>query len=183
MPELAQEVASSDRIGFVGGLIKQANGTQYPFNYGPRQCLRTDIGANLHALIASKVDSDPQKAAELRKRFYGLVADFPDLLAEPEARRTFWSAEANLLIRSDMFVGIGGFDPKLRDHEIQDLAMRLASAGLERRFDPALSGTHKAVDVRPGNRNVQMMKAEWQIARKHGLLNWLLPDGKFQPAL
>lgn len=183
VPELAQEVASSDNIGFVGGLIKEADGNQHPFNYGPRQCLRADIGANLQTYISSKVDTDPEKAAELRERFYRFVADFPDLLAEPKARRIFWNAEANLLIRSDVFAGVGGFDPKLRDHEIQDLAIRLADAGLERRFDPALSALHKAVIVRSGNRNLQMMKAEWQIARKHGLLNWLLPGGKFQPAL
>src|SRR2546423_11120195 len=52
--------------------------------------------------------------------------------------------------------------------------IRLSDAGLERRFDPALSAVHKAILVRSGNRNLQMMKAELQIARKHGLLNWLL---------
>ena len=183
VPELAQEVAGSNTIGFVGGLIKEANGNQHPFNYGPRQCLRADVGANLQTYISSKVDTDPEKAAALRERFSGLVADFPDLLAEPQAKRIFWNAEANLLIRSDVLANIGGFDPKLRDHEIQDLAIRLSDAGLERRFDPALSAVHKAILVRSGNRNLQMMKAEWQIAKKHGLLNWLLPDGKFQPVL
>jgi len=183
VPELAQEIASSATVGFVGGLIKEADGKQHPFNYGPRQCLRADIGANLQTYIAGKIESDPERAAKLRDRFYRFVADFPDLLAEPKARRIFWNAEANLLIRSDVLADIGGFDPTLRDHEIQDLAIRLADAGLERRFDPALSALHKAVIVRSGNRNLQMMKAEWQIARKHGLLNWLLPDGKFQPVL
>ena len=46
-PELAQEIASSSTIGFVGGLIKEANGRQHPVNSGPRQSLRNSLRANL----------------------------------------------------------------------------------------------------------------------------------------
>lgn len=183
VPELAQELAGSDTIGFVGGLIKELGGRQHPFNYGPRQCLRADIGANIQSYIYSKLDSDPAKATEVRQRFQRFVADFPDLQAEPIPRQVFWNAEANLLIRSDVLEAVGGFDPVLRDHEIQDLAIRLSEMGTERRFDPLLSAVHKAVLVRSGNRRLQMVKAEFQIARKHGYLNWLLPNGNFQPAL
>lgn len=181
-PELAQEAASSTDIGFVGGLIKDTSGRQHPFNYGPRQCLHSDIGANIQHYISSRLDSNPGKASAARERFHGLVADFPDMQAEPKPRKVFWAAEANLLIRSDTLKAAGGFDPRLRDHEIQDLAIRLDEAGAERRFDPLLSAVHKAAQVRSGNRRLQMIRAEMQISRKHGLLNWLFPDDSFKPA-
>lgn len=177
VPELAQEIASSDTVGFVGGLLKEKSGRQHPFNYGPRQCLRNDLRAGLQARIASLVETNPAMAAELREKFPERLVDYPNIQAEPQARPVFWSAESNLLIRSDVFAGIGGFDPALREHEVQDLAIRLNEVGLERRFDPVLSAFHKAILVRSGNRTFQMRKAEWQIARKYGLLKWLLSDG------
>ncbi len=182
IPDLAKEVAASDRIGFVGGLITE-NGTQHPFNYGPRQCLRSDIGANLQAHVCLVAETDPERAKALREKYGKLLKDWPDPQAEPQPRQVFWNAEANLLIRSDVLAGVGGFDPKLRCHEIQDLAIRLYKQGLERRFDPTLAALHRDVIVRPGNRYLQMTKAKLQIARKHGYLNWLLPDGKIRPEL
>lgn len=183
VPELAQEIAGSDTVGFVGGLIKDLSGRQHPFNYGPRQCLWADIGANIQSYIYSKLDSDPAKAMEVRQRFQRFVADFPDLQAKPTPRQVFWNAEANLLIRSDVLKAVGGFDSVLRDHEIQDLAIRLSKMGIKRQFDPLLSAVHKEVLVRSGNRRWQMAQAELRIARKHGYRNWLLPNGRFEPVL
>ena len=181
VPELAQEVASSDAIGFVGGLIKEPSGRQHPFNYGPRQCLRTNLASHLQTYICAIGETDPERAKELRVKHHDLLQDWPDPLVEPQPRRIFWTAEANFFIRSEVLEDIGGFDPQLREHEIQDLAIKLSNRGLEQRFDPALAALHKAIVVRSGNRSLQMARAEWQIARKHGLLKWLMPNGKFRP--
>jgi GT2 family glycosyltransferase len=183
IPELAQELTSGDQIGFVGGLIRKSNGNQHPFNYGPRQCLQSGLAAKIQTYVCSIVESDPVRAKQLRGRYNRLLRDWPDPQVEPQPRQVFWSAEANLLIRSDVLAGIGGFDPNLREHEIQDLAIRLYKRGLERRFDPTLAALHRAVIVRSGNRHLHMTKAKLRIARKHGLLNWLLPNGSFRPAL
>jgi GT2 family glycosyltransferase len=174
VPEVAQDVLS-ERAGFVGGLIRQANGLQHFFNFGPRQSLKNDFTSLLQMHAGSMAGEDIQRAKAIRERFPTLLKDWPDLASEPQPRRVFWNAEANLLIRSDVFASVGGFDPRLRDHEIQDLAIRLHDAGFEQRFDPALEARHKEVQVRSGNRNLQMLKAEWQITRKHGLRGWLLP--------
>lgn len=171
-PEVAQDVMS-ERAGFVGGLIRQTNGLQHFFNYGPRQGLRHDFSSLLQMRAGFVAENDMARAKVIRERFPSLLNDWPDLTGDPQARKVFWNAEANLVIRSDVFAGAGGFDVKLRDHEIQDLAIRLHDAGLEQRFDPSLEASHKAIKVRGGNRKLQMLKAEWQITRKHGFRNWL----------
>ena len=74
---------------------------------------------------------------------------------------------------SAVFGAVGGFDPKLQDHEIQDLAIRLDGIGLRRVFDPLVAATHHAVQVRAGNRGHELLKAEAAIARKHGVIKWL----------
>jgi GT2 family glycosyltransferase len=183
VPELAQSMASGERTGFVGGLIEEPGGTQHPFNYGPRQCLHSNLSARVQTYVCSITETDPQRAKQLRQRYKTLLRDWPDPQSEAQSRRIFWSAEANLLIRSDVLGGIGGFDPKFRFHEIQDLALRLGNSGFEQRFDPALAAVHRAVLVRPGNRHFQATKAELQIARKFGMVDWLFPDGMFRPAL
>ncbi|HVV25975.1 MAG TPA: hypothetical protein VHC21_03010 [Candidatus Saccharimonadales bacterium] len=78
-----------------------------------------------------------------------------------------------MLTYSKVFEQVGGYDPKLRDHDIQDLAIRLHEAGKQGYFDPSISAIHTAVQVRHGNRNSSMAAAEFYIARKHGLLKWL----------
>lgn len=181
--EVANYVMPIKPVGFIGGLAKKPNGTQSTWNYGPRQCLRNDIGSQLHSRISSLANSNPERAKTLRKHFNTLLADWPDILSEPERRQVFWNIEQNLLVNSDVFAGIGGFDETLREHEIQDLAIRLHKRGLKRYFDPAISVRHKDVKVRGYNRDIAMGKAEFKIAHKHGFLNYLMPDGRFNPSL
>jgi hypothetical protein len=95
----------------------------------------------------------------------------------------YWVVEQNMVVNSKTFAEIGGFDETLREHEIQDLAIRMASRGLKRHFDPSFVTTHKEVDVRHYNRQLAMLRAEVKINRKHGLRNWLRPNGSFRPAL
>lgn len=183
MAEVVADALPSQSFGFVGGMAKTKDGMQTVWNYGPRQSLWSDMGAQVQARLEPLLLSDPTKAAKLKDRFATLTEDWPNPLSEPIRRRVFWTIEQNLVIDSRIFAGMGGFDESLREHGVQDLAIRMAKLGLDRFFDPSFSTTHKAVDVRLYNRLTAMMKAEAKIARKHGLLSWLLPDGHLKPSL
>lgn len=175
MPEKAQELIT-DGIGFVGGLIKTDSGLQHRFNFGPRQSLRNDPTALLQDTIGQMAEKDYDKAQKWQRFFSDILREWPNQFEEPSAeRKVFWTVESNMVIPSAVFEGVGGYDASLRDHEVQDLAIRLEELGLERRFSPIISAVHTAVQVRTGNRNLSMLKAELQIHRKHGIRNYFLP--------
>lgn len=181
--EVARDVMPSFLVGFIGGLALNPDGTQNIWNYGPRQCLRSDIGAAIQSKLGDIASDDPERARALRERFGGFLSDWPDPFAEPTRRQIFWNIEQNLIISSHILADVGGFDPELREHEIQDLAIRLHQHRLPRYFDPAIAIQHKEVDVRNYNRQRVMLETELAIAKKHGIRNWILPDGQFKPAL
>jgi GT2 family glycosyltransferase len=181
--EVVADSVPNEAFGFVGGLAKNEDGTQTVWNFGPRQCLWTDLGAQVQARLEPLVLSEPEKAKQLRERSGSLMQDWPNPLEEPLRRQVYWVIEQNFIVQASMFKAFGGFDEKLREHEIQDLAIRMGARGLSRYFDPSFATTHKAIDVRGYDRGSAMARAELQIARKHGLRNWLLPDGKFRPGL
>lgn len=184
IPEVAQDIMPSKAVGFVGGLALTPEGTQSVWNYGPRQGLRGDMGAPIQMKIEPLVTTDPEKAKSIRQRFERLLVDWPNPFAEPTRRRVFWNIEQNLLMQSDVFAEVGGFNDTLREHEIQDLAIRLYDKGLARWFDPSIAVQHKnEQNVRDYNRQAAMFKAEVQIARMQGIRNWLLPNGKFKAEL
>jgi len=184
IPEVVHDIMPSESVGFVGGLALTPEGTQSVWNYGPRQGLRGDIGAFLQMKIDPLVATNPEKGKALRKRFDELLTDWPDPFSEPIRRQVFWNIEQNLLISSDIFAQVGGFNNTLREHEIQDLAIRLHDKGLPRWFDPSISVQHKNEQtVRDYNRQAAMFKAELRIARMQGIRNWLLPNGKFKAEL
>lgn len=181
--EVVADALPSGEFGFIGGLAKAKTGFQNVWNYGPRQSLYADIGANIQSHIEPLLETDPEKVARIRERFPRLLADWPNPFASPVRRQVYWATEQNMVVNSKTFAELGGFDETLREHEIQDLAIRMAAKGLKRYFDPSFATTHKEVDVRPSNRLLTMMKAELRINRKHGLRNWLRPNGSFRPTL
>ncbi len=184
IPEVVYDMMPSEPVGFVGGLALAPEGTQSVWNYGPRQGMRGDMGASLQMKIEPLVNSDPEKGKALRKRFEGLLADWPDPFSVPVRRQVFWNIEQNLLISSDVFAEVGGFNETLREHEIQDLAIRLYDKGLPRWFDPSISVQHKnEQNVRAYNRQVAVFRTELRIARMQGIRNWFLPNGKFRAEL
>lgn len=183
IPEVANEIMPSSGIGFIGGLVKSEAGQQIFWNFGPRQCLHTDISALLQARIEQLNEKDPEHAMSLRTKYSRYLRSWPNPFVEPEARQTFWTPEANMLIHSDTFEAIEGYDPNIKNHEVQDLAIRLQKHNLRREFNPLFSAIHTAVKVRDGNREQLKLKAEFQIARKHGFRNYLMPDGHFRPDL
>lgn len=181
MAEVVADAMPAEPIGFLGGLVLN-EGSQSIWNFGPRQCLWSDTGALIQDRIGNLMEESPERAQKLRERFSGLLENWPNPFEEPERRRVFWVIESSLVTRSDVLRTIGGFDENLREHEIQDLAIRMAGHGLARYFDPAFSLTQTEVDVRHYNRQKAMAMAEIYIQRKHGLRQWILPKGKLKPA-
>lgn len=176
--EVINEAVPSQPVGFIGGLAKKPNGLQNEFNYGPRQGLWSTLGAIAQMQLAdAAAKGNYDHARDIQKRYSSLLSDWPNVLEEPVRRQVFWNIEQNLVIDSGIFQSIGGFDEKLREHEIQDIALRLAKVGLKSYFDPSFSVQHEAIDVRNYNRMHRQVISELYIARKHGLGNWLLPDG------
>lgn len=170
---VANDILPQSPFGFVCGLSKDAQGMQRVWNYGPRMGLRAEIGAYLQTKINPLLRSDPDKARAIRSRFANILEDWPDPLNQPERRRVFWGAENNLLFQSDIFNEMGGFDTSLREHEMQELGLRLSYRGLKSIFDPSISVRHTAAQVRGYNRRNAKLAAELAIIRKHSLKDWI----------
>ena len=78
-----------------------------------------------------------------------------------------------MLVYSSVFRSVGGYDPMLRSHENQDLAIRLEKLGIKRQFDPSIRVVHHHIDVRGKNRNKWANKAALYLTRKHGLFRFV----------
>jgi N-acetylglucosaminyl-diphospho-decaprenol L-rhamnosyltransferase len=98
----------------------------------------------------------------------------PNPTITPKPTSTFWVSEANFIIRSDTFRALGGFDPTIREHDIQTLAMNAQMSGYINYFDPSICITHLGVIVRKYFRPWAIINAELYLAKKYGIKNWLL---------
>jgi N-acetylglucosaminyl-diphospho-decaprenol L-rhamnosyltransferase len=114
------------------------------------------------------IKTDAAKAERLRKHAGFLMKDFVDIQAEPLPKEVWWVSEANMLVDACYFQAAGGFNPKLRFHDIQDLAMKFHKLGIKRYFDPAIEATHKAIDVRE-KRQTDAIKAYIRLVGRYGL--------------
>lgn len=179
MAKLVRQVAPDEPFGFVGGFIRTPSGMQQVWNYGGGIGLRSGIASLLQAaLIEPNLLRHPQRVTKLRQQFAQLLHEWPDPLAPPSRRTVFWCAEANLVVRSDIFKALGGFDESYRETEILDLALRMHQKNLPCYFDPRLSVRHTAVQVRKYNRNLVKLKELIRVNRQFGLWQWLVHDGR-----
>jgi GT2 family glycosyltransferase len=175
------DIAPVEPFGFIGGLAKTLNGMQNAWNYGPHQDIPSHIAAQIQARIEQCMVNQPDKARAIHRRFAKLLEGYPFPLDEPAPKKIFWATEQNLLVRSDIFKSVGGFDPTLREHEIQGLAIRMHTMGLPRYFNPAVSVVHKdQQNVRNYNRKIARNVTELRIAHLHGLKNYLFPGDRFK---
>lgn len=182
--EQVREWMNREDVGFTGGLVKTQTGRQHAFNFGPRLSLHMDLSSLLQMHVDVLVDTDRTKAIRVRQRFSSALRDWPDPLSEPTERQVYFASEANLGIRSSVLEKLGGFDSDMRTMEIYEFAMRVQDQlGLKAWFSPAISEVHNAVNIRLGNRTLAEFKGRAHIIGKHGLKNYLLPTGQFQPEL
>lgn len=163
---------SSRGVGAVGGLISRSDGTQLPHNFGPSFSFRAALTSWLPLLIDHYKDK-PRLAAGIRTVTSPVMKNWPYVVEPPFATPTYWFAEGNALIYSDVLRSVGGFDATMREHEVQDFAIRLERMGVKRYFDPSIEVVHHHVDVRGRSRPKKQLDAALHIIRKHGVRRFL----------
>jgi GT2 family glycosyltransferase len=171
---VAREVMAryADRgVGAVGGLVCRVDGSQEPYNYGPVFALRTHL-TSIPPLI-DRVRNKQQIANAVRRVNVPAMKHWPNVLEPPAPSEAYWLHEGNLLIYSSVYRAIGGYDPLMRNHGAQDLAIRLENRGINRHFDPSIKVVHHYIDVRGKKRRRQQQESVRYLMRKHGLTRYL----------
>ncbi len=171
---VAREVMAryADRgVGAVGGLVCRVDGSQEPYNYGPVFALRTHL-TSIPPLI-DRVRNKQQIANAVRRVNVPAMKHWPNVLEPPAPSEAYWLHEGNLLIYSSVYRAIGGYDPLMRNHGAQDLAIRLENRGIKRHFDPSIKVVHHYIDVRGKKRRRQQQESVRYLMRKHGLTRYL----------
>jgi GT2 family glycosyltransferase len=163
---------AADGAGVIGGLVRRADGTQEPYNYGPVFSLRTHLTAGFPPAI-DRVRARPRLAGALSRVSHPAMKAWPKILETPVPVPTYWVHEGNMLIEARVFRALGGYDPRIREHEAQDLAVRLERLGVNRYFDPSIEVIHHHVDVRGRFRGSKQWGAALYLIRKHGVRRWL----------
>jgi N-acetylglucosaminyl-diphospho-decaprenol L-rhamnosyltransferase len=174
-PTVAREVVAryaDTGVGLIGGLVSRTDGSQELDNYGAVFSLWGNSTALVQLMIDRLRTTKPPLARALRKAMAPLMTQWPNILEPPAPAPAYWVHEGNMLVRSELFKAVGGYDPALREHEIQDLAIRLDRIGVRRYFDPSIEVVHREVDVRGHNRQRSVNKAALYLLRKHGLFRF-----------
>ena len=141
--------------------------------YGPAPVFSVLGTSVLPVVITGRLPKNPRLAAAIRRVAAPVVRDWPNILESPTAAPAYWLHEGNMLVYSSLFRSVGGYDPMLRAHEIQDLAIRLEKLGIKRQFDPSVRVVHHHIDVGGKNRLKWENKAIIYLIRKHGLFHLL----------
>ncbi len=174
-PAIAREAVeryADGRVGAIGGLVSRVDGSQEPGNYGPVFSLWGTVTSN-PLLIIDRLRGRPRLAGAIQRMVAPMMRDWPNVLQPPAPRPAYCLHEGNMLIHSSVFRTVGGYDPVLRSHEVQDLAIRLEKVGIKRQFDPSVRVIHHHIDVRGKDRIKWQNSAMVYLIRKHGLIRFL----------
>ncbi len=182
-PAKARAIMRDPRTAFVGCLVKDAKGRQSLWNYGPDSvALYTSLTGALQQLVGKLQAPKPLWRAAIRGATRRALAEWPDIAADPQRRAVFWPVEGNMLVRRSILESLGGFDASICENDILPPARRAYQAGLVSYFDPAITVTHLAIDVRHYNRWLMFYKEQYVLIKRYGgWRQWLLPDGRFKP--
>lgn len=169
-PKAARALFTDLTIGEVGSLILYTGDMQDAHNYNPRISWTWLVGVGTQAAVTRLGLQYPKVARRIRYMLHPLLAEFPNTLTSPKARDVFCLKEANILVPYEIFAEVGGFDPKLRYHEAQDLAYKLKVKGLRRRFDPTIVVRRRPSNVRGVKKRISDdARGIYTIAREYGL--------------
>ena len=175
-PVVARELFSryaNQGVGLIGGFVGRVDGTQDLYNYGPVFSLWQGFTGAFLPRIIYLLRKKPQLAGAIQRAVAPMMRDWPNVLEPPAPTPAYWLHEGNVLVYSSIFRRVGGYDPMMRHHESQDLAIRLEKMGIKRQFDPSIRVVHHHVDVRGKNRYKWMTEAVLYLIRKHGLFRFL----------
>ena len=105
IPAVAREVVGryADRgVGLVGGLIRQLDGGQFPYNYGAVFSLWGNLTSNFPGLI-NRLREKPRLAQTVQRVAAPFTTDWPNVLEPPVPAPVYWVSEANMLVYSSVF--------------------------------------------------------------------------------
>jgi GT2 family glycosyltransferase len=174
-PDIIRSIEWSPGLAFVGGMVRNPDKTQNPFNFGPRpHVFRSLILGGLQFIIWRIGRLDQLAGRLLRRLFHPLLKDFPKIYKNQKQRRVYWVAESNMIIKAELFEKIGGFDPRFKYSEIEDLALRTYRKGYHARFDPRIDAVHASMDNILNSRK-KRYEARKQFYKKHGILVHIVP--------
>jgi glycosyltransferase involved in cell wall biosynthesis len=168
IPHIARNLFKQKNVGFIGGLVKDIDGIQFYYNYGPHINIKAVLTSMLHRKISRTAKNNKDKSIKLRKKYEKLLNDRVDVNANPIRKEVFWVSESNMLINSEIFKKFGGFDERLREHEILEFSIRTHSAGLKSWFDPSFSAIHNNLQVRPKGREIKRQKEFIKVIKISG---------------
>lgn len=173
-PGLIRSIKWPDDVAYIGGVVRDTSGRQYPYNYGPRPHILTVFQGFIQFFIWTVGKLSIRVAGFLRTLCSPLLRGFPNIYVSPRKRHAYWVAESNMIVRSDFFAEHGGFDPRFRYSEIEDLSLRMHQKGKHGYFVPEIDAMHL------GNDNVlrsvgKRYEAHKQFIDKHGRLARYLP--------
>lgn len=174
-PTVARELVeryANRGVGLIGGLVSRVDGGQEYCNYGAVWSLWGNSTAILQ-LVIDRLREKPRLANAIQRVAAPIMSDWPNVLEPAAPAPAYWVHEGNMLVYSSLFRSVGGYDPMLRSHENQDLAIRLEKLGIKRQFDPSIRVVHHHIDVRGKNRNKWANKAALYLTRKHGLFRFV----------
>ncbi|WP_246227275.1 glycosyltransferase family 2 protein [Mycolicibacterium helvum] len=160
-------------VGAIGGLVSRKDGTQEPFNYGPVFSLWGNTVAASLPVTIDRLREKPRLAAAIARVGAPMMRGCPNVLEPPAAEPAYWLHEGNMLVQANFFRLVGGYNPILRSHEAQDLAIRLDKIGVKRQFDPSIRVIHHHIDVRGRNRSKWEWAALRYLIREHGVYRFL----------
>ncbi|BBY82135.1 glycosyl transferase [Mycolicibacterium pulveris] len=173
--DVARELAAryaAQGVGVIGGLVSRSDGSQEPHNYGPSFSFRATLTSGL-PLLVDRFRHQPRLARTVGRVVKPAIKQWPNVLEAPVPKQTYWLHEGNMLIYSHVLKSVGGYDASMREHEAQDLSIRLEKLGIKRQFDPTIEVVHHYVDVRGKTRLRNQYYAARYIIRKHGLARYL----------
>ncbi|HEX5447603.1 MAG TPA: glycosyltransferase [Candidatus Saccharimonadales bacterium] len=174
-PDIIRGLNWQKNTAYFGGLLRNPNGEQNPYNFGPRPGLPTGISSGFQYAIWMLSCRSWLAAKIIHWPFGFYLRGWPNIFKPPKARQTFWTPESNLIIKSDTFQKIGGYDPRFRYGEVNDLALRFELAGYKTYFTPEIEVIHATVD------NIFLHKSDKrqsrrQLIKKYGRLMYYAPS-------
>lgn len=174
-PKIIRSLVWHDDTAYFGGLIRNPTGEQNPFNFGPRGSLIKFFHSAIQYGIWRLGLRSRALGAFFRRIAQPLLRPWPNIYIEPAKRQTIWTAESNMIIKSDFFAKMGGYDPRFRYSEISDFSVRLIRDGYKVYFDPRIDAIHTTMD------NILLSRSKrltaWKLfVRKYGLLIFIAPS-------
>jgi GT2 family glycosyltransferase len=174
-PDIIGQIKWPKSAAYIGGMVRNPDGSQNPFNFGPRPHILTGIfqgGLQFVIWLIGRASWPAGKV--LRLIFSPLLKGLPNIYINQRPQATYWVAESNMIVKSEEFAKHGGYDPRFRYSEIADFALRIHRKGRHGYFTPNIDVLHLSWDnvLKSGKKR---RNAQKQFLEKHGKAAYYFP--------